>query len=56
MNISYKTKEESNKVQEDYFLSLSGAERILLFFSLSRRINKFPSKKKKENSSFIISK
>ncbi|MCA1752052.1 MAG: hypothetical protein LC670_09735 [Flavobacteriales bacterium] len=42
MEISYRTKEESNREQEEAFLRLSPAERMMAFFELSRRIARFP--------------
>lgn len=45
MQIKFQTKEESNRLQQEDFLKLSGAERFQSFLNLSRRINQlFPSK------------
>jgi hypothetical protein len=45
MEIKFQTKEESNRLQQEEFLKLSGAERFQSFLNLSRRINQlFPSK------------
>jgi len=45
MQIKFQTKEDSNRIQQENFLKLSGAERFQSFLNLSRRINQlFPSK------------
>jgi len=44
MEIRFLTKEESNTIREEEFLKLSPGERVMAFFELSRRINKFPTK------------
>lgn len=44
MEINYRSKEESNKIQQDEFLRLSGAERFYAFLALSERMSKFPVK------------
>ena len=55
MEITFTTKEESNKIQQDNFLQLSKIERIYAFLRLSERINKFPAKIiKKKTNNFII--
>lgn len=41
MKIHYRTKEESNRKQEEAFLALPPHERFLEFLKLSRRIMKF---------------
>lgn len=38
------TKAKSNKLREEEFLKLSPVERVMAFFELSRRVNKFPTK------------
>ncbi len=45
MQIQFQTKEDSNRIQTDDFLKLSGAERFQSFLNLSRKINfLFPPK------------
>jgi hypothetical protein len=58
MEIKFQTKEESNLKQREEFLKLSGSERVTLFIELSRKINKFPTKNKVDNSkgNFILEK
>ena len=51
MKIIFQTKEESNAQQREDFLKLSGAERLVAFFELSRKINRFPSKIKVDKTS-----
>ncbi|MBX2953619.1 MAG: hypothetical protein KF870_14005 [Leadbetterella sp.] len=57
MQILFRTKEEANKEQQEYFLSLAPAERFYEFLSLSERISKFPTLKKvnKDKDNFVIS-
>lgn len=56
MEVTFTTKKESNKRRREEFLALSGAERVMAFLALSRRVKKFPSKypqeEKKDN--FVI--
>lgn len=55
MKITFQTKEESNKLREEAFLQLSGAERVWHFIRLSAQINKFPVKHKETKSdNFVI--
>jgi hypothetical protein len=55
MKIEFNTKEESNKKREEYFLSLSPAERVLNFFELISKIKSFPTKKfNLKSNNFII--
>lgn len=55
MEISFTTKEESNKKREEEFLELKPIERIYKFLELVVRVNKFPTKEKKEkNNNFVI--
>ncbi len=57
MEIRFTTKEESNKLRQEEFLSLSGGERILSFLRLCEQIaTMFPPKKaiKKNNGNFMI--
>jgi len=44
MEIRFLTKEESNNLRQEEFLKLSPAERFMSFLTLSRRINKYPTK------------
>jgi len=57
MQISFTYKEGQNKKQEEEFLKLSPAERVIQFFILSERMLFFPTKNKKKPSSnnFVIS-
>lgn len=55
MEVKFKTKEESKKEQLDAFLALSGAERVMLFLRMSKRLKRFPTKYKKDYSkNFVI--
>lgn len=54
MKILYHTKEESNRLQEEDFLNLSGSERVWYFFRLSIQINKFPVKHQKKISNNLV--
>lgn len=56
MQITFQTKEESNKKQLDDFLKLSKSERIYSLIRLSESISKFPVKNKvdKNKDNFII--
>ena len=55
MEITFTIKEESNKRREEEFLKLEPIERIYKFLELVVRVNKFPTKHKKEkNNNFVI--
>jgi hypothetical protein len=55
MEISFTTKEESKKAQEEAFLALSPSERVQSFFKLMQAMSKFPTKAPKEdNGNFVI--
>jgi hypothetical protein len=54
MEISFNTKAESNLKQELEFLKLSKIERIYNFINLVVKVNKFPTKNKRETKSFVI--
>ena len=55
MEIKFTTKEESKRLQEAEFLTLSGAERVFAFFRLCYEMRDFPSKESSEkNDNFII--
>ena len=56
MELTFQTKEESNKKQLEDFLKLSKSERIYSFLRLSESVAKFPVKNKvdKNKDNFII--
>ncbi len=56
MEIRFRTKEESNKQQQEDFLKLSKVERFYSFLRLSERMSKFPIKDKidKNKDNFLI--
>lgn len=56
MKLTFQTKEESNKLQQEAFLRLSKSERVFAFYRLMERIRQFPVKTKKEKGSanFVI--
>jgi hypothetical protein len=55
MQISFKTKEESNKERQEAFLALSGGERIMRFIDLCQAMSIFPTRAEKKNSeNFVI--
>ncbi len=55
MEIAFRTKEESNKVQQETFLKLSKVERIYSFLRLMERVSKYPTKAVRKNTdNFII--
>ncbi len=54
MEITFTTKEESNKRRKEEFLKLTPAERIYKFLELVVRVNKFPTKAKKENKNNLV--
>lgn len=56
MEIRFRTKEESNKQQQEDFLKLSKVERFYSFLRLSERMGKFPIKDKidKNKDNFLI--
>jgi|GEM_PF-2648810 len=43
MEISYRTKDESNKEKEKAFIALSGSARMVQFFALMEQMKSFPS-------------
>lgn len=51
MEIKFRSKEESNKRQEEEFLALSREERFLRFIELSNFILKLPSKSDQSDDS-----
>lgn len=44
MNISFQTKEESKRQQEEEFLKLSPSERLLSFLVMLKKMRAFPTK------------
>ena len=56
--ITYRTKEASNRAQEEAFMKLSGYERFYKFLELMLFVNQFPTKNKererKERENFVI--
>ena len=55
MEINFRTKEESNKIQQEEFLKLSPAERIYAFFDLMFIMEKYPTTYKEDKSNnFLI--
>ncbi|WP_194775939.1 hypothetical protein [Pararhodonellum marinum] len=57
MEIHFQTKEESKKRQREEFLKLSPGERFMAFLELSRKVNQFPTSRKKDKiNQYIISK
>lgn len=58
MEIHFRTKEESNLLQEKEFLKLTGAERISRFIEMSTKMMNMPSAKpyKVNPNNFILEK
>lgn len=56
MQISFQTKEESKKIQQEAFLKLTKAERVYAFFRLMEQMSRFPTKNKtnKNSENFVI--
>jgi len=54
MEISYNTKDESNKIQLENFLKLSKIERFYAFINLCEQISIFPTKSKHKSDNFSI--
>jgi len=55
MDITFTTKEESNKRRENDFLKLKPVERFYKFLELMIVINKYPTKKRnKKKNNFVI--
>ncbi|WP_158727910.1 MULTISPECIES: hypothetical protein [unclassified Flavobacterium] len=54
MKMSFRTKEESNKMQEKEFLKLTPVERVMKFFELIYFFKDFPVTTKEKNNNFII--
>ena len=53
--IQFRTKEESNKAQEESFLALSPTQRFYSFIDLIQKVKRFPTKSEpKNNDNFII--
>ena len=55
MQVSFTTKEESKRKQEEEFLALTPSERVMAFFKLSREIlRKFPTQAKDKTKGNLI--
>lgn len=54
MEIKFRTKEESNKLQREDFLKLSPVDRFYAFLNLMYLLKDYPTKKPKKNNNFII--
>ena len=55
MIVEFRTKDQSNKIQEEDFLSLSPADRIYSFLNLMMKSKNLPSKgSPAKNNNFII--
>lgn len=55
MEINFRTKEESNRIQREEFLKLSPVERIYSFFDLMYKMKKFPVRNTEDKSdNFLI--
>lgn len=54
MKMFFRTKDESNKIQEEDFFKLTPSERVLSFFSLIYYFKNFPTTKTEKNRNFII--
>lgn len=54
MQVQFRTKDEANMEQERDFLALSPIERVYRFLDLMQRINRFPTKTKRDENKFII--
>lgn len=56
MEINYRTKEESNKIQQEEFLKLTPSQRVSAFFDLMYKMRKYPvpHKKDKTNNFLIV--
>lgn len=54
MKISFRTKEESKRIQENDFLKLSPVERFYSFVRLMYMLKDFPSKKTGKDKNFVI--
>lgn len=55
MEINFRTKKESNRLQEEAFLKLDPAERFFEFLKLSEALKDFPSRTTiREKKNFVI--
>lgn len=55
MKIEFRTKEESKKAQEEFFLSLTPAERIRQFYSLMEQLSVFePQARIEKKNNFLV--
>ena len=57
MQVSFKTKAQSKREQEEAFMKLTPSERMEAFFRLSRRMLRFPTKAEEDfKDNFVIRK
>jgi hypothetical protein len=55
MQIHFRTKEESNRIQQEAFLKLAPVDRFYAFLDLMYAMKDFPSKEKNKNKgNFVI--
>ncbi len=55
MEINFRTKEKSKKIQRESFLELTPVQRIYAFFDLMYRLKDYPVTKSEErNDNFLI--
>ena len=54
MEIAFRTKEESNRIQEEEFLKLSPTERFYSFIALMDNLKKFNTSKDTKNDNLQI--
>lgn len=54
MKMFFRTKEESNKIQEEEFLKLTPSERVLSFISHIYYFKNFPTTKADKHKNFVI--
>ncbi len=57
MEINYRTKEESNRIQKQEFLALTPHERIMHFLKISEQVSQFKTKTDRaqpEKNNFIL--
>jgi hypothetical protein len=54
MQVQFRTKDEANMEQQRDFLALTPIEHVYRFLDLMQRINRFPTKAKHHENTFII--
>ena len=54
MKVTFQTKAESKRKQQEEFLKLSPGERVLAYFKLSRRMKDFPGKIRKRKLAILF--